>query len=416
MHIVFFNRSFYPDISATGQLLAELCEDLVKDYNCDVMVITSMPLTVEHTYNPNNLCNSGISIFKRDDFKKINILRVRGTTFSPKYFLGRIFNYLTYFLLSFIASFKLKKPDLVVTLTDPPIISLIGLWVSFRFNIPLIISVRDIFPEAARGLEVAQNKIINFFLDCINRFCLKSASHIVTLGKLMHRIIKEKGINQDKVSVIPDWADSSKIFPVSKENTFSLTHNLADSFVIMYSGNLGASSGLETVIGSARSLKDYKDIVFVFIGEGIIKDKLIEFVKGYSLENVKFLPYQSKDMLSYSFSSADVFVIPLKKALTGYSVPSKIYGILASGRPYIACMDEESEIAEITKEFECGLLAKPEDPIDLTKKIILLYDNKELRQKMGENARKAAGLFDRKIGTKSYYELFKRILNDKKGF
>jgi glycosyltransferase involved in cell wall biosynthesis len=182
----------------------------------------------------------------------------------------------------------------------------------------------------------------------------------------------------------------------------------------MYIGNIGASSGLETVIYCADSLKNYKDILFVFVGEGIMKNRLIELARKKNLENIRFFPNQYQEMLSYAFSSADISLILLKKGLAGYSVPSKIYKILASSRPSIACVDEESELAEMAERFSCSLLANPEDEGDLAKKIILLYENKELRQGLGENAGKAAVLFDRSVGTKYYYELFKALLNGKK--
>jgi glycosyltransferase involved in cell wall biosynthesis len=400
--IVFFNRSFYPDTTATGQLLTELCESLVKDYGCKVSVICGRPLNAHGVKVP---------------FKGIEILRVTNTNFSHKSFLGRILNYISYFFLSIFASFKLKDCDLVVTLTDPPIIVLVGLLVSRRLHIPFIISVKDIFPEAARGLKGSQNKIINFILDRINRFCFKRAHHIVSIGELMRKkILEKKGIGRDRVSVIPEWADCSEIFPVAKRNPFSIEHNLSDYFVVMYSGNLGASSGMETLLESLKFFKDYKDIIFVLIGEGLMKDSLIKTAKDSGLENIKFLPYQPKSAMLYSFSSADIFVVLLKKGLAGYSVPSKIYGILASGRPYVASIEEESELAGITREFECGVLASPQDPLDLKEKILYFYNNRGLMHKMGENARKAALTFDRKIGVESYYRLFEKLTNDKKDF
>lgn len=411
LKIVFFNRSFYPDITATGQLLTELCEGLVKDYGCVVTVVAGRPLVTKGIYTDNFKRREFV---RKEDVEGIEVFRVKNTIFSPKSFIGRITNYLTYFFLSFYASFRLKKPDLVVTLTDPPIIGLLGLWTSRRFAIPFIISVRDIFPEAAKGLESSQSKIINFLLDYINRLSLKKAHCVVALGETMRkRLIEEKGVREDKVSIISDWADCRNILPLPKDNPFSSVHNLVDYFVVMYAGNMGASSGLEFVVESANLLKDYRDILFVFVGEGIIKDKLIELSSSYKIENIRFLSYQPLEMLSEVFSSADIFIIPLKKGLAGYSIPSKVYPIMASGRPYIASVEIESEIIQITREFDCGLFARPQDYKDLTEKILMLYNNKELVTRMGENARKAAVFFDRSPGVKKYYESFNKILGNK---
>ena len=411
LKIIFFNRSFYPDITATGQLLTELCEGLVKDYGCVVTVVAGRPLVTKGIYTDNFKRREFV---RKEDVKGVEVFRVKNTIFSPKSFIGRITNYLTYFFLSFYASFRLKKPDLVVTLTDPPIIGLLGLWTSHRFGIPFIISVRDIFPEAAKGLENSQSRIINFLLGYINRFSLEKAHCVVALGETMcKRLVEEKGVREDKVSIISDWADCRNILPLPKDNPFSSVHNLVDYFVVMYAGNMGASSGLEFVVESADLLKDYKDILFVFVGEGIIKDKLIKFSSSRKLENIRFFSYQPIEMLSEVFSSANIFIIPLKKGLAGYSLPSKVYPIMASGRPYIASVETEGEITRITREFDCGLLARPQDYKDLTEKILAFYNNKELVARMGKNARKAAHFFDRSSGVKKYYESFNKILGNK---
>jgi colanic acid biosynthesis glycosyl transferase WcaI len=413
MRLLFLNRSIYPDVTATSEVLTELCEDLVKNHRCEVTVICGRPLARDR--NSDYVCSFGGRLIRTENYRGFNILRVRSAAFESGSFLRRVVNYLTYFFLSFPASFKAKRPDIVIALTDPPIIGILGLWLSFRFRIPFVICVQDLFPEASKGLDKSQSKIINFLLERTNRFCLGKASRIITLGPMMHKkVIGKKGINPAKVSIISNWVDCSKIFPAPKKNPFSLKYNIADFFVVMYIGNIGASSGLETVIYSADILRNYKDILFVFVGEGIMKDKLIELARKKNLENVKFFPNQFQDMLSYAFSSADISLILLKKGLGGYSVPSKFYKILASGKPNIACVDKESEIAEMNERFGCGLVANPQDSDDLVKKIILFYENKELGQRISENARKAAVLFDRKAGTKSYYELFKVILNGKK--
>jgi colanic acid biosynthesis glycosyl transferase WcaI len=403
MRVIFFNRSFHPDITATGQLLTELCVELVSIYKCRVTVITGRPLIDYGAY----AASKRKGIIDKEQFEGIKILRVGSTAFNPQSFIGRIANYLSYFMLSIFASFKIDRQDIVVTLTDPPVIPLVGLFVARRFHIPLVVSVRDIFPEAAAGLKGAQNKLVNLLLDVINRFCLRNADLVVTLGKTMRKkLIEDKGVETKKISVIPDWADCNKILPLAKENLFSSTHNLAGKFVVMHAGNIGASSGLEFVIESAQELRDRKEIVFIFIGEGIMKEKLIALSGSYGLENTKFLPFQPKELLSEVFSSADLFLVSLKRGLSGYSLPSKIYSILASGRPYIACVDKESEVAELTREFECGLLSQPQDKRDLSEKIIKLFHDRELLGRMGQSARQAATLFDRTQGVRKYYDLF----------
>jgi colanic acid biosynthesis glycosyl transferase WcaI len=412
--LVFLNRSFYPEVSATGQLLSELCEDLVKRYNCRVSVIAARPLIQDNSCQE---VRSSRGLVERQDWQGVEILRVKSTLFSPASFLKRVLNYLTYFFLAFLASFKIKRPELVVSLTDPPIIGLVGLWIAFRFRIPFVISVRDIFPEAARGLALRQNNLLNFLLDYANRFLLKRADRVVALGNSMrNKLIKEKGVGEDKISLIPDWADTGNIRPLPKDNPFSRTNRIMDNFVVMYAGNIGASSGLAILVEAANLLKDYKDILFVFIGEGIMKNKLMELARLYKLENTKFFPYQPRSILAQVFSSADIFVIALKKDLSGYSVPSKIYSIMASGRPYVASVAEDCEVSQMTAEFDSGVIAKPQDSRALADKILFLYVNKEARVKLGENARKAAVFFDREKQVNNYLHLFKESVYGKNNF
>lgn len=417
LRIVFLNRSFYPDISATGQLLTELCEDLVNRFGCSVTVITGRTIATKD-YSAKSFRGK---IIIREIYKGIEVIRVKNTIFPPAFFIGRVFNYITYFLISIIATFRIKRPDLIVTFTDPPIVGLIGLGLGFRFNVPFIISVQDLFPEAAKGLRGSYNRAIIFLLDHLNRLCMNKADHLIVLGRAMQeRLIKVKSVNKNKISIIPNWADCSKIAPLPKNNNFSLSSDLANYFIVMYAGNIGVSSGLEFMINTAHLLKGYKDVLFVFAGEGIVKKKLIEVANQLGLENVKFFPFQSpygsKEKLSELLSSADIFVIPFRKGLTGYSVPSKTYPIMASGRPFIACVEKESELTEIIQQFNCGLLANPGDPLDLAEKILILYKNQELKIKMGENARKAAMFFDQNLEVKAYYELFERLHSAKKRF
>lgn len=413
MRLVFFNRSFYPDVTATGQLLTELCQGLVKEYGWQVTVITGRPMIGQYAEGAKS---SRRAFIRREIFEGIEIVRVNNSAFDPRSFMGRISNYLTYFIFSFFASFTLQKPDVVVTLTDPPIVVMVGLWVSLRYKIPFVVSMRDLFPEAARGLEGAQNKFINFLLDRQNRFCLKKATHVVALGNSMRdRLIRDKGLKDNKVSIIPDWADTEAITPVAKENGFSIRHGLARYFVVMYAGNIGASSGLEFVIDTAVAVRAHKDILFVFVGEGILKQRLITLARGYQLENIKFFPFQPKEMLSDVFSSADCFLLPLKKGLGGYSIPSKVYAILASGRPYVACVENDSDIAQITREFDCGIVSPPQDSLALAEKVLFLYGESEQRIRLGLHAREASRVFDRRVGIKKYHDLFKDLLHTKKG-
>ena len=408
LHISFFNRSFYPDTAATGQLLTELCQGLVKEHNCRVSVVAGLPLVL----TPDAMRGSlGCRIFRRENYQGIEILRARGTRFSRGRFLGRATNYISYFLSACYAGLYLDHPDIVVALTDPPIIGLAAYLASRRFRVPFVMSYQDIFPEVGRLLEDFQSETVNRILHTVNCFLARKADRIVSIGETMRRrLIEGKGSDPERTVIIPNWVDCSDIVPGSKENTFSRATKLTNRFVVMHSGNIGLSQGLEVLIDAAQDLKEYDNITFVFVGDGVKKVALERRVQELGLKNVQFLPYQPKERLKESFATADVFIVSLKRGLAGYIVPSKLYGILAAGKPYVAAVEEESEVTAITRKYECGLLADPANASDLADKIRTLYTDRELAHWMGSNARRAALEYDQAVQVRAYYNLFRELV------
>ncbi|MBI4445040.1 MAG: sugar transferase [Acidobacteria bacterium] len=408
LHIAFFNRSFYPEAAATGQLLTELCESLVQDYHCRVTVISGIPLQAYSAAAIQTIREGWV--LKVEKYRGVEIIRARGTRFSKNRFAGRLSNYLTYFLSACYAGLRLESPDVIVALTDPPIIGLAAWISSRRFSCPLVLSFRDVFPEVARLLEDFQSEFVNKILDQINRFLLQRAHRVVALGETMRRrLIDEKGSPAENTLVIPDWADCSEIRPAVKNNIFTCQNNLQEKFVVMHSGNIGLSQGLESVVRSARLLEKFPEIEMVFVGGGVKQGLLEVQVQQLGLKNVRFIPFQPRELLRDSFASADVFIISLKSGLAGYIVPSKLYGILAAGRTYVAAVEPECEVSLITRRYDCGLLARPENEQDIAAKILELYQKPELRRRLADNARRAALEFDRPLQVKAYYELFQQI-------
>ncbi len=403
-HIAFFNRSFYPDTAATGQLLTELCEGLVREHGCRVSVVAGVPLL--HSGGGSTVPKRG-RILTRERYRGIEILRVRGTRFSKRHFLGRFSNYVSYFLSACYAALRLDRPDVVVALTDPPIIGLAACLAASRFRAPFVMSYQDIFPEVAQLLEDFQSKTVNRILQGVNCFLVRKASRVMVLGETMRqRLIEGKGADASKIVIVPHWADCSEIVPGPKQNHFSLAQGLADKWVVMHSGNIGLSQGLETAVLAAAHLKPLPDIQMVFVGDGVKRRALENQARVAGLDNVRFLSYQPKERLAESFATADVFIISLKRGLAGYIVPSKLYGILAAGRPYVAAVEETSEVAIITMKYDCGLLAEPGDAKDLAEKLLMLYHDRDLARCLGINARRAAPEFDRPTQVRAHYGLF----------
>jgi glycosyltransferase involved in cell wall biosynthesis len=405
MHIAFFNRSYYPDQSATGQLLTDLCEDLVRDHGCRVTVVTGLPLNPWPGTPP---MPSGL--LSRAERHGVRIVRAHGTRFDKQRFAGRASNYMTYFATAVWAGLRLDRPQVVVALTDPPIIGLAGWLAARRFGAPLVMAFKDLFPEVTVLLPDFHSERINNALQRVNRFLVRRAAANVALGETMRRrLIEDKGAPAARTIVIPDWADTAAVAPGPKRNAFAAAHGLADAFVVMHSGNLGLSQSLETIVEAAALLRDVPDILWVFQGDGVKKPELVAQAQKLGLTNVRFLPFAPRDSLGESFASADIFVVSLQRGLAGYIVPSKLYGILASGRPYVAAVEDSCEVAHITRTHECGLLAEPGDARQLADRVLEFYRDRPMTARRGANARRVALSFDRREQVARYMDLFRSL-------
>jgi colanic acid biosynthesis glycosyl transferase WcaI len=404
--ICFFNRSYWPDQAATGQLLTELAEDLVGRYGHDVTVVAGRPVNAaagDRTAWRGRLV-------MREAHQGVNIRRANGTQMRQGRFVARAANYVSYFAAAVVASFGVDRPDVVVSLTDPPIIGLAALLTARRTGARFVYLCEDIFPEVATLVEDFQNRAVNASLDRVNRYLLRHADAIVALGERMRRrLVEEKGADPARVHVIHNWADCDAILPGPKDNAFTRAHGLVDRFVVMHSGNVGLSQNLEVLIEAADRLRSKERLTIAIVGDGSKRGALEAMVTARGLDNVRFFPYQPKALLHESFAAADAFVVSLKSGLEGFIVPSKVYGILAAGRPYIAATDPSAEPAAIVRAGGCGLVAAAGDPAALADAINLLHDDPLATREMGARARRVARQFDRRVAAQAYHELFERV-------
>jgi glycosyltransferase involved in cell wall biosynthesis len=404
--VCFFNRSYWPDQAATGQFLTELAQDLVSRYGTEVTVVAGRSLIAAGAET-----SSPLSPVSREQHEGVDIRRANGTRLRPARFVGRASNYLTYFAAATAASVSVGRPDVVVSLTDPPIVGLAALWTARRTGARFVFLCEDIFPEVATLLEDFQNKTVNGALDRINRYLIRQADSIIALGdRMQRRLVEEKGADPARVQVIHNWADCDAIVPGPKDNAFSREHGIADRFVVMHSGNVGMSQNLDVLIEAADRLRSKERLTIAIVGDGSKRAALEAMATRRRLTNVRFLPYQPKAQLHDSFASADAFLVSLKAGIEGFIVPSKVYGILAAGRPYIAATDPSSEPAQIARESGCGLVAAPGDPAALAEAIATMYDDPAMTRDMGAQARLVARQYDRKIAVQAYHQLFERVV------
>src|SRR5919201_1866749 len=265
MHVCFFNRSYWPDLGATGQLLTELAEDLVRVHGWDVTVVCGYPI------------RSDASLPSSEWRHGVYIVRAAGSTLDPKQFVCRAANYVSYFTSAVVKGLAIRKPDVVVALTDPPIIGLAALATASKARAPFVFLCEDIFPEVAALLEDFHSEAVNSALTRVNRFLVGKAHRIIALGDTMkRRLVEGKGADPEKVTVIHNWADCNAVTPGLRDNSFARQHGLIDRFVVLHAGNIGLSQQRDIVLHAAEQLRDRPDIVFVFVGDGLKKKDLEE--------------------------------------------------------------------------------------------------------------------------------------------
>jgi colanic acid biosynthesis glycosyl transferase WcaI len=204
--------------------------------------------------------------------------------------------------------------------------------------------------------------VIGVLLGLVGAY-LRRADRIVAIGETMRERLEAKGAPPERLRVIPNWVDTNAITPQPRDNPWARQHDLVGRFVVMHSGNVGHAQDLESLVRSATFLRDRDDVTIVIAGFGARHAEMVALAERLEVTPaVRFLPYQKRERLPLSLSSADIHVVGLAKGLAGYVVPSRLYGILSAGRPVIAAAEDSSETARLVSEIGCGVVLPPGRP------------------------------------------------------
>ena len=379
MHILFLNRAYLPDPEATGQCLAQLTEDLARSHR--VSVLCGRPLFAE--------LEAGLFPYRLERWGAVDVWRAWGTRMPKGVPAGRILNHASFFAAALVAARRLPRPDLVVSLTDPPFLGLLALHLKRRFRIPFVYYCQDLYPDVAQAVNMAPRPLAAAF-DRVQRRILNGADRVVAVGHDIAARLLAKGVGEASVTIVENWADTTAIAPMKQSNPFRESLGLDDRFVVMYSGNFGHVWDLDVVLDVAAMLRRERRIVFVLIGDGSTRERIVRQTLARELENVRLLPYQPKEKLGESLSAADLHIIPMRAGVYGTMVPSKIYGVLASGTAMAVLAEDESEAAWVVRTHDCGWVAEPGDTEALAKIVREAAADSSRLAAMGERARTAA--------------------------
>lgn len=393
--LLMYAHYYHPDVASTGQILTELADGMKEHFDITVIcVVPSYTGTISQAYKGKK--------YYFEEINGIKIVRVRVPEFSKVNKVSRVKNIVTYFIRAIIATFKVGKQDYVYSISQPPILGgflgVLGKWIK---KAKYIYNIQDFNPEQTMAVNYSKNQLVLKTMMSLDKFNCKQADRVIVVGRDMLETLKSRfrlgnGALSKKLpnhSYINNWTDEMEIYPLESNHervaSFKKKYGLENKFVFMYSGNIGLYYDLENLIKVVAKFKDEKEIVFAFVGEGTVKALLETYKKNHQLDNVRFIPYQDKADLIYSLNAGDVHWVVNAKGIRGVSVPSKLYGVMAAGRPVLAVLEEGSEARLIIEEAKCGYVNEPGNYDQIEQSIRKIIDEKEtlVLEKMSEGGR-----------------------------
>lgn len=372
--VIFINRFYWPETPATGQLLTDLATGLCSRGE-NVLIITSG--TATHTAS-------------RETHDGVQIIRVRSPRWAHTSVAGKAIAFFAFLCgATFHGLRKARRDDVIVAMTDPPMLG-VAAWVIAKLRGSRLIHwVQDVYPEVAIAVTgQAWLKV----LRPLRNASWRGAIRCVVLGQAMANLVRAAMVHADRVVVIPNWAPAGVVKLAATDSLVSQLReewSLTGKFVVAYSGNLGRVHDLMPVIEAAALLRADENIVFAFIGHGPQHEALQKHAAKRQLSHIRFFPPQPRERLSTSLAVADVHLVTLRRGCESVVFPSKIYGIAAAGRPMVFIGSPDCEIAELIRSNELGLVADSRNPAVLADIVRRLACNAHERETQAD----AAGRF-----------------------
>ncbi len=377
---------YAPDLGPSAPLFTMLSRELAKRGH-QIIVLTTVP------HYPTGQVPAAYrgKFVQKSCENGIEISRIRIPSLKRSNLAGRLLQFLCYQIGATGAG--LAKQYDVVFVANP------ALWVWLPFlslvvfrRKPAIFSIYDVYPDVGIHLGIFRHKPVIAAVAALERFCLNRSRIVRIISESFKPAIQRFGVPESKIALIYDWVDTELIRPMPRDNEFARTNDLSNYFVIQYAGNLGLSQGLELVLTTAKQLCSYPDILFEFVGDGTGREKLVAEARKHHGKNIRFLPFQPRELLPEVLASADISLVILKHGVGINSLPNKTLSILASSRPLLASVDQGCETYNLVQRAKAGLCVQPEDPAQLAEAILTLKQNEQLREQMGKNGREWAVL------------------------
>ncbi|BDI19439.1 glycosyltransferase WbuB [Nostoc cf. commune SO-36] len=386
MHILIYSYNYHPEPIGIAPLMTELAEGLAKRGH-EVRVVTGMPNYPQREIYDEYRGKWYITEQINGVIIQRSYLRIK----SKPNLLDRLLLELSFVFTSLPQAFKGRRPDVII-LTIPPLFGTLPVTIfAWLYNCPVVLNVQDILPDAAVRIGLLKNKWMIRTLASLEKFAYQSAHTISVIADAFRENLVNKGVPVNKIVCIPNWVNVNFIRPLQKENnSWISSHQLNGKFVVLYSGNIALTQGLETVIKAAVCLRHIKEIVFVIVGESIALQRLQEYCLLNGADNVLLLPLQPREKLPEMLAASDVGLIVQKRNVISFNMPSKIPLLLASGRPIVGSVPATGTAAKAIQLSGGGIIVEPESPDAIAAAVHDLYANPALSAMLGNKGRQFA--------------------------
>jgi colanic acid biosynthesis glycosyl transferase WcaI len=384
MRLLVVTPHYPPDGGPSAPLFGMLCEALARR-GMDVTVIAAAP------HYPSGRVLDGFRgrWFRRSEENGVRVIRVGVPSVDRTRLALRALQFLCFQAGAALSGLS-QRYD-VALFSNPGL----DVWLPFAVHVvlrrtPAVFAVYDVYPDVGIALGVFRSRAVISAVAWLERFCLKHSSSVRMISGSFAPALHRLGVTDSKLVLIDDYVDTELIRPLSRTNAFSVENGLAGRFVVLYAGNIGLSQGLENVLLAAEQLRSQPDVLFVFVGDGTGRAGLVAEAERRKLDNILFLPFQPRARVPEMLASADVGLVILKRGIGVQSLPNKILSLLASGRPLLASVEEDSAAADLLRSSSAGLRVPPGDPMRLAEAIMALRNSPELREELGRNGRRHA--------------------------
>ena len=409
MKILFFSHYYTPEGNAPATRVSALCERWVKAGH-DVTVVTCPPNV------PNGIVYDGYANKRTSEvINGVKVERVKLYIAANKGAIKRMFNFVSYFLKALLAALRLPKPDVVIATSPQIFCGYAGVWYKRLRGVPLVIEIRDIWPESMGAVGANIPKIAYWGLEKIERAMYRKCDRLVTVGEGYLERLAEKGVPREKMSIVMNGTDLAVYQPGDKNAELLKKYGLEGKFVVSYIGTVGMACGLEVVLAAAEILgrkehKDRKEVVFVVVGDGAHREKLEAEAKSRGLANVVFTGRQPKSAMPDWVRSSDASLVHLKKTeLFTTVMPSKIFESAGCKRPIIMGVDGFAK--KLVMDAQAGLDMTPESADSLVSCVEKLASDPALCSRLGENAyNNIAKVHNRDKQAEDYLEILRVVV------